>query len=145
MKNYIKSILLLLVVGLGMSACVSHHAVNKTYFRPNQTRLEIAMQDMEYVGQVTVTAEYKTYFGMFVKILTINGQPYNPRQYSKTYLTFAKDIPCSRYMKLAMHKVTDTYAEPDYVIPTKFNKEVDHMVGGRIIQESMTMKVYRLK
>lgn len=137
--------ILLFLAIVGLSSCVSHHAVNKTYFRPDEVRLELNMQDMEYVGQVTVETEYKRYLGLLIKMLTINGEPYNSRQYTISDLALNPYVHCSKYIQKALYKVTDTYPEADYAIPTFYKKEVEHMFGGKIIKESMIIKVYRLK
>lgn len=145
MKCNIKHLFFLLVALAGMSSCVSHSSLNRTYFKPDEVRLEMSMQDLEYVGQVTVETEYKRYFGMFTKILTVNGEAYDQRTYTVSRLAVQPDVRSSKYIKKALYKVVDTYPDADYTIPTFYKKEVEHMFGGRIIKESMTIKVYRLK
>ncbi len=140
-----KSIFIVALAIMGLSSCVTHHTANKTFFQADEVRLEMSMLDMEYLGTVTVEAEYKTYFGIFTKGLTINGVPYDSRNYTTTKLANVSPVDYSRFIDLALYKVTDTYEEADYVIPTSHKKDVEHMIGGRIIKESLTLKVYRLK
>ncbi len=145
MKQYMKPLFILALAIVGLSSCVTHHAANKTFFKTDEVRLEMNMLDMEYLGTVTVEAEYKTYLGIFKKGLTINGVPYDSRNYTTTHLANVPSSAYSRFITKALYKVTDTYEEVDYVIPTSHKKDVEHMIGGRIIKESLTLKVYRLK
>ncbi len=145
MKQYIKHLFILALGMISLSSCVNHHVATKTFFKTDEVRLEMSMQDMEYLGTVTVNAEYKTYLGIFTKGLTINDQLYDTRNYTKTHLANVSSSQYSKFITKALYKVTDTYADADYVIPTSHKKDVEHMIGGRIIKESLTLKVYRLK
>lgn len=140
-----KSIIFSLLTVLLLSSCVSQHTKNKTYFRPDKVRLEMTMQDFEYLGDVTVSAEYKKYFGIFRKRLTINDEAYNPRVYTKSYLKTDPGVRVGSTLNLAMYKVLDTYPEATFIIPANQKKVVEHMNGGRIIREEMTLKVYKLR
>ena len=144
MKQRIVLPILLFVAVLGTS-CVSQHNVERNYseFRPDQVRLYMTMADYQYLGDVTVDVEYTTYLGIFRKIKTVNGEPYDPRFYHETHIAFSRNV--SRKLgalRKALHKVTDTYPNADYIMPASYTDTVQHMLGGRIHKRSMLVKVY---
>ncbi len=136
---------LLMLVLLMLTSCVSQHTINRHSYRPDVVHLKMTMDDYEYMGDVTVEAEYKIYLGIFRKVLTINGEPYSPRYRSYTRLTIDPRIRTPHFINRALYKVLDTYPDADYIIPGAYKKVVDHMLGGRIVKEQQTLKVYRLK
>ena len=144
MKQRILLPILLLVAVIGTS-CVSQHNVEKNYseFRPDQVRLYLTMNDYQYLGDVTIDVEYKTYFGIFRKILTVNGEPYNPRFYHNTQISFGHKVRLG-ILKKALYKVPETYPNADYIMPASFNDIVEHMPAGRIHHKTMTLKVYQI-
>ncbi len=128
------------------TSCVSQHNVNRAYapLKPNQVRLNVTMADYEYLGDVTMEVVYKHY-GLWRKVLTINGVKYDPRYFSKTQLDFTKRVKMSNLMKKACYKVVETYPEVDYIVPASFKKEYEHMFAGRNIKETFTVKVFALR
>lgn len=144
MKRILLPILLLVAV-LGTS-CVSQHGVDKNYaaFRPDVVRLNMTMDDYQYLGDVTIEAEYKTYLGIFRQILTINGEPYTTRTYRKTQIAFNRPVRLG-VLEKALYKVVDTYPEANYLLPTSSTDVVEHMTAGRIHKCRMTVKVYAVK
>lgn len=141
-KVKILTMLLLLL----LTSCVSQHTVNRHAYRPDFVQLRLSMDDYEYLGEVTVETEYKIYLGIFRKMLTVNGEPYDPRTYTSTYLSLYPHRHTSHRIDRAMYKVLDIYPDADYIIPGAYKKSVDHMmIGGRIVREQQTVKVYKLK
>lgn len=143
MKQRIFIPILLFIAVLGTS-CVSQHSVDTNYsaLHPDLVRLNLTMADYQYLGDVTIEMEYKTYFGI-PKILTINGQPYDPRFYRETNICFSQKVRLG-ILKKALFKVTDTYPNADYLVPATSTDIVEHMMGGRIHKRTMTVKAYAL-
>lgn len=135
--------ILLFVAVLGTS-CVSQKKVDKNFsdFRPDVVRLNLTLDDYQYLGDITVDVEYKTYFGI-QKIYTVNGEPYDPRFYRETHISFGRNINLGPLSK-ALYKVTDTYPNADFVVPAGFTDNVEYMAGGRIHHRTMTVKVYAI-
>jgi len=136
-------VILLFMAVIGTS-CVSQKKIDKNFagFRPNVTRLELTMDDYQYLGDVTIEVEYKTYLGI-PKIYTVNGQAYDPRFYRQTDIAFGRFIKLGPLSK-ALYKVTDTYPDADYLVPASFTDNVEHMLGGRIHHRTLTVKVYAI-
>lgn len=138
-------IALITVMALATS-CVSQHNVNRAYspLKPDYVRLDVTMADYEYLGDVTMEVVYKHY-GLWRKVLTINGENYDPRYYSKTQLDFTKRVKMSSLMKKACYKVVETYPQANYIVPATAKKEYEHMFAGRNIKETFTVKVFALR
>lgn len=136
-----------LTVALMLTSCVSQHKTLNQYapLTPDKVRLELTMQDYEYLGDVTMEVTYKTYFGSVGKILTINGEAYNPRFYRSAQIRWNKDVRVSSVMEKALYKIGDTYPDADYIMPVRQERVYDHMLGGREIRETLTVKVFALK
>ena len=147
MKQRILLPILLLVAVLGTS-CVSQHNVARNYadLRPDVVRLNLTMDDYTYLGDVIIDVEYKTYLGIFSKILTVNGEPYNPRYQHRTYIEFrhGSQLHMGKLSK-ALYKVTDTYPNADFIMPASSSDVVEHMTAGRIHKRSMVIKAFALK
>ena len=144
MKQRIFIPILLFMAVLGTS-CVSQHNVERNYseFKPDQVRLYMTMEDYQYLGDVTVDVEYTTYLGIFRKIKTVNGEPYDPRFYHETNIGFRGDVNRKLgALHKALYKVTETYPNADYIMPASYNDVVEHMLGGRTHKRSMVVKVY---
>lgn len=141
-----KVIYIALMAVLVLTSCVSQHNVNRAYapLKPDYVRLDVTMADYEYLGDVTMEVVYKHY-GLWRKVLTINGENYDPRYYSKTQLDFTKRVKMSSLMKKACYKVVETYPQADYIVPATAKKEYEHMFAGRNIKETLTVKVFALK
>ncbi len=142
MKKRIIIPILLFIAVIGTS-CVSQHNVERNYseLRPDMVRLYMTMDDYQYLGDVTIDIEYKTYLGIFRKILTVNGQPYDPRFYHNTKISFTHKIKLGLLRK-SLYKVAETYPQADYLMPVSFNDIVEHMPGGRIHKQTMIIKAY---
>jgi hypothetical protein len=145
MKKRILFPILLLVAVIGTS-CVSQHNVEKNYseLRPDVIRLYMTMDDYQYLGDVTIDIEYKTYLGIFRKILTVNGEPYDPRFYHNTQISFNHRIKLGLLNK-SLYKVAETFPEADYLMPVSFNDEVEHMPAGRIHKQKMIIKAFAVR
>jgi len=144
MKQRILLPILLFVAVIGTS-CVSQHNVEMNYseFRPDIVRLNLTMDDYQYLGDVTIDVEYKIYLGIFRKILTVNGEPYDPRVYHQTDIAFRHNVKLGPLTK-ALYKVPETYPNADFMMAASMNDVVEHMPAGRIHKRSLTVKVYMI-
>jgi len=139
-----KSLLFILPVLLTLTtSCVSQKNNAGFAVNPDEVRLEIGMDDLTYLGTVSVEIEYKQY-GAITKIYTVNGTDYDPRHFTET--TLSVKLPAgANLIRKALYKVQDTYPDAEFAIPVNHRKEVMYMNGGRIIKETMSVKTYKLK
>lgn len=140
-KSILFSLLCLLLLG---TSCVSQRNSGSYLVEPDQVRLEVNMQDLECLGTMDVEIEYKKY-GLITKIYTVNGEKYDPRHYQTTSLARKNWFDGLFMMDKALYKVHEQYPEADYVLPTFHKKDVQYMLGGRIIKETLTVKAYKIK
>ncbi|GEM_PF-1017336 len=142
-----KILFILLSAMVVLSSCVSQRTTTNQYspFTPDEKRLYLTMNDYEYLGDIQLEVSYKTYFGSIHKILTVNGEAYNPRFYRLTNISWDKKVKMSKVMRRALYKVTDTYPTADFIIPASQNVVHNNMFGGKEISETMTVKVFRLR
>lgn len=145
-----KRVLIILTLAatlLTVTSCVSNRKVSTegAGFRPDVVRLDMTMQDYEYMGDVTVSAEYTRYIGIFVKVRKINDEDYNPRNRTYTKINMDPKFSISDYLHQALYKVTELYPNADYIIPASYKANKQIMNGGRYVREEMTVKVFRLK
>lgn len=141
------TILTVLTVVFMATSCVSQKNISSeaSGFRPTFSPLLLTMQDYEYVGEVTVSAEYTRYLGIFVKVNKINDKPYDPRNKTYTYINMKTPFNISTYLHQALYLVTTTYPNADYIVPGTYKAEKKIMNGGRYVREEMSVKVFRLK
>ncbi len=141
------NILTVVVIVLISVSCVSQRKVSNeaAAFRPNVVRLELTMQDYQYLGDVTVSAEYTRYLGIFVKLRTINDEPYDPRNTTYTKINMDSKFRVSKYLHKALYQVTTQYPGADFIVPASYKAEKKIMNGGRYVREEMTVKVFKLK
>ena len=104
MKKRIIIPILLFIAVIGTS-CVSQHNVERNYseLRPDMVRLYMTMDDYQYLGDVTIDIEYKTYLGIFRKILTVNGQPYDRKTGADGRTTFGINLRSGSYEATTEH------------------------------------------
>lgn len=129
---------------LVLSSCVSVRQQGRTYFKTDETRLELTMDDFTYLGETTISAEY-TKYGLVTRIKTINGEKYNPRLQKSAWL--GPDFPnlTGSPLQKSLYKVIEEYPEGTYFIPVNRKKENKYMIGGKYVVETMTVKVYKFK
>ncbi|MCQ2347944.1 MAG: hypothetical protein MJZ65_02015 [Paludibacteraceae bacterium] len=142
-----KVVYLALVAVMALAtSCVSQHNVNRAYTpaKPDIVRMNVTMADYDYLGDVTMEVTYKRY-GLITKVLTINGDAYDPRNYTVTNIDFTNRIAMSKWMRQACYKVVETYPNADYIMPVSARNEYEHMFGGRNVKEILTVKVFALK
>jgi hypothetical protein len=147
MKQAIKYLVLGLTVIL-MTSCggmYNYSTVKSTSFSPDFVRLDLKVQDFEYLGETTISADYRFYVGIFRNIDSINGNPYLQRNVEEVTLAGIKDIPLSLIMKRAAYKVLDEYPEADFYVAAHGRKEKQQMFLGQIVKETVTIKAYKLR
>jgi hypothetical protein len=139
--------ILLFTIALTMfvlSSCVSVHQQGRTYFKTDETRLELTMDDFTYLGEVTISAEY-TKYGLITRIKTINGEKYNPRHQKNAWLGSNFPNLVGSPLQKSLYKVIEEYPEGTYFVPVNRKKDNKYMLGGKYVTETMTIKVYKLK
>ena len=131
-----------------MSACtVGQHTYNTvgTNFDPKVVRIEMNVKDFELLGEVSVSVEYRTYFGSIVVFDKVNDEPYNNRITRHVHFIGNHEMDLSSSIQKATYKVIERYPNADYYVPVLTEKKVDGMFLGSNIKEEVRFKVYKQK
>ena len=142
---------LLLIIGFVLlcTSCTlgrfSHKTAPATSFTPGIVKLELTMDQFEYLGETQISVTQKTYMGIFTRLETINGLPKDI--HNKKFVEFYgnHEIPVKGIMKRAAYKVIEDFPNADYYIPVNYKKEVTRMFLGSTITQTITIKAYKFK
>ena len=146
-----KKIIILSIVGFALlsTSCTlgrfSHKTVPATSFAPQVVKLNLTLDQFEYLGEVEISVSQKTYFGMFTKLDSINGLPKDIHNKKFTKFYGNKDIPIKGIMKRAAYKAIEEFPDADYYIPVNYQKNVSRMFLGSSKTKKMRIKAYKLK
>ncbi len=140
-----KVFFLFAVVLMTFTSCVSTRNVHKSNsLAIDQVRLELSMQDFEYLGTATVDVEY-TKYGLIRKIHKINGKEYDTRNKQEVNLLGVEQLKQNSLLRQALAQIVEQYPDADYFVPLFHKVEKQYMFGGHHCIETMSVKVYRLK
>ena len=145
----IKFSLLFFGVVVVLSSCTigqfNHKTVPSTSFTPQQVRLELTLNDFDYLGETEITVSKRTYLGMFSCLDSINSV-YKDIHY-KTFTTLYGNntIQIDKNLEQATYKVIEQYPTADYFVPVSYTKETARLFGGSRITYKAVIKAYKLK
>lgn len=148
MTNKIKAFLSVAVITLLLSSC----AVNTTRnmrtgsLMPDIVRLDLTLDDYEFVGQTEIEVEYHRYIGLFSYVNTINGQPVSNNQ-NYVSLQGNSDVRLDgrRQLRKAMYKAYKEFSEADFLMPTMSTQEVQQMFLGKKIKVTAKVSAYKIR
>ena len=136
-----------LSIGL-LSACtVGLHTYQTvgSKFDPKITRIEMNVSDLELLGEVKVSAQYRTYFGSICVFDKVNEDAFNIRITRQVHFVGNGEMNLSSAIQLASYKVIDQYPDADFYVPVLSERSIDGMFLGAITKEEVRFKVYKLK
>jgi len=146
--KFLKYVVCALIIVI-MSACsvgqYNSNTVRTADFTPGIVKLDLTMNDFEYLGEVKVEVEYRTYFGSLNVYETINGEPYNRRVTRHVHFAGDRGIRLSLPIQKATYKLIDKYPDADYYVPVFTDKQIEKMFMGSHTKEIVTFKVYKQK
>ena len=110
-----------------------------------EVRLNISLDDIEYLGESTISVSSRTYFGSIKRIDMVNGEIFDPRNNTTTSLMGNLDIKLHGDIALAAGKVIQDYPEADYFVPVSYKDEVANLFLGKLSTKTMVIKAYKYK
>ena len=143
MKLY--KMILLAAFALALASC---RTVSKSSFAPDTTQLNIAMDDLVYLGEVEVSVDFDKYLGIFRRIEKINGVEYDgkKRQSASVSLNaFVGGVAINPVVCRALPKVYETYPETDYIIVVGQTVQREIMFLGSENVVKARVKAYKFK
>lgn len=116
-------------------------------YAPDSTRLNLTMDDLEYLGEAEISVEYRTYFGLISVIDQINGIPYDGKEIKTVRIGDKRDISLRLYSKLnrAQYKLLDEFPEAEYFVVVSQTKSTERMFLGSYVNVKAKIKAYSLK
>jgi len=150
MKKYI----VLLIIGFALvcaSCTLTRKTVPATSFTPDIVRLELTMDQFQYLGETEISTTYRIYLGVFYKLDAINEVKHERRAaYDIKKATFYgnHDLTCALKkcsMKQAAYKLVEEFPNADYFIPVNHQKKTFRVFGGKYVTETIKVKAYKFK
>ncbi|MDR1181027.1 MAG: hypothetical protein LBL13_03505 [Bacteroidales bacterium] len=145
-KNIVK--LLSLVALLFLSSCnglYHYNKVNTTSLSPDHVRLNMDMENIELLGQTTISLTSRTYFGIFKTIDSVNNVKYDFREVKKVDLAGRNSISLPRDLQKAAYKVIEEYPNADFYVPVYTQKQVRRLFFGKQQTRTAVVKAFKLK
>lgn len=145
-RNLLLFLTIILVAFLSScSGLYSYKKAQSASLMPDQVRLNLEMNDMELLGETTISMQTRTYLGIFKQIDFINGEVYNFRKVTHVQLNGDQQIKMPKDMEKAAYKVLQAYPNADYYVPVSSHEEVNRMFLGNSKTKTMVIKAYKFK
>lgn len=110
----------------------------------DEVRLEMGMNDLDYLGESEISVEYTSYLGLFKSIEKVNGEVYDPVH--KKELTMPKSCRFRNgNLDVAAYKLIEQYPDAVYFQIVFETKNVDKLFLGSLNKERAKVKAYKLK
>ncbi len=110
-----------------------------------EVRLNISLDDIEYLGESTISVSTRSYFGCIKQIDMVNGEVFDRHNNTTTSLMGNLDIKLHGDIALAAGKVIQDYPEADYFVPVSYKDEVTNLFLGKLSTKTMVIKAYKYK
>lgn len=110
-----------------------------------EVRMNVSLDDVEFLGETTITVDSRSYFGIFQRIDKVNGITFDRRRNTAVNLYGNLEINIPKELKYAAEKVLTDFPEADFFSPGVYKEEVNRMFLGKIKTETMVIKAYKYK
>ncbi len=110
----------------------------------DEVRLELGMNDLQYMGEQEISIEYTSYLGLFKSIEKVNGEAYDP--VNRKELTMPRSCNFrNKNLDKAAYKLMETFPDAVYFQIVMETKNVDKLFLGSVNKETARVKAYKLK
>lgn len=113
-------------------------------FTVGDIRLEMNMDDLNYLGESEISVEYDTYLGFITKIQKVNGEVYNPLYTRKLNIPTQGLALSSEGMDLAAYKVLEDYPQAVYFQVVFERTETQKLFLGSVKKTTAKVRAYSL-
>ncbi|HET6245915.1 MAG: hypothetical protein H0V01_15220 [Bacteroidetes bacterium] len=124
------------------------HSMRSASFLPNVVRLDLTMNDFEYLGTQEVSVTYNRYLGLFSFISSVNQQEYARRNVNIVNLngnTGYRALSLNYNLMQALYVSLVNFPNADFVVPVSIVEEKQQMFLGRVITKKLKVKMYKIK
>ena len=147
MKQF-KWIIALLVSASLLTSCSNFYTYSSkrsVSLTPDIVRLDVTLDDFEFLGQTEITVSSRKYLGFIKVIDSINNRAYNYRDVRYTELTGPRDVRLPEEMKRAAYKVVDEFPEATYYVITNDYKQINRGFLGKKQTRRMEIQAFKYK
>ena len=129
---------------LGLASC---SVTRYKAFAPSSTQLNLQMDNLEYLGETTISVEYSVYMGAFVSINKVNGEDYNKDEikFFPIYNNAGVVDNLLPNLHRASFKLAEEYPSADYFIVVNQTEEKHRLFLGSQVKTTARIKAYSLK
>lgn len=139
-----KVVRLMLMCAIALIATSCGTVSKNTSFSFNDVRLEMGMEDLEYLGEAEISVDYTTYIGMFCSIQKINGETYDPT--NKKLLNIpGQNLFKSEKLNLAAYKLVELFPEAVYFQVVFETRDVNKLFLGSTKRDYAKVRAYNIK
>ena len=114
-------------------------------FTVGDIRLEMGMDDLNYLGESEISVEYDTYLGFITKIRKVNGEYYNPLNTRKLNIPTQGLSLSGVGMDLAAYKVLEDYPQATYFQVVFERTETERLFLGSVKKTTAKVRAYNLR
>ena len=135
-------------MGTLITSCSNFYTFNQNRtlsLTPDFVRLDVSLDDFEYLGQTEITVDSRTYLGFIKVIDSVNNRPYNYRDIRVTDLKGPADLDLRFEMKKAAYKVVDEFPEATYYVIANDYKQINRMFLARKEVHRMEIQAFKYK
>ena len=142
---YVAAVVLPLFMLGSCRGVYQYNTANALRLAPDEVRLNLDLDNFELLGETTISVQTRTYFGIFTKVDSINGESYNFRQVKHTDLNGWSQMKADKHLRKALYKVVEEFPNADYYVPVFEKTDKERLFLGRYERKQMTVKAYRFK
>ncbi|MBP5396870.1 MAG: hypothetical protein J6Y34_07760 [Bacteroidales bacterium] len=143
-KLFIALSAVVLVCATSCSGLRTFQQVQGVSITPDFVRLDINFDNMQPLGETTISIETRTYLGFITVLDKVNGVEYDRRNQRTAMLKGdGLNIRLAGNLRKALVKVLDEYPGADYYVVTSAKVETNQMFLGKEQTKTMVVKAYK--
>lgn len=113
-------------------------------YKFDQVRLEMGMEDLEYLGETEISVEYTTYLGFINSIQKVNDVTYDPTHKTKLNIP-GNNLFAEGKLSLAAYKLVEKYPNAVYFQVMFETKNTEKLFLGSNNKVTAKVRAYNLK
>lgn len=113
-------------------------------YKFDQVRLEMGMEDLEYLGETEVSVEYTNYLGFISSIQKVNGETYDPSHKTKLNIP-GNNLFADGKLSLAAYKLVEQYPSAVYFQVVFETKNTEKLFLGSNNCVTAKVRAYNLR
>ena len=127
------------------ASCGTIQRSNSFEIKNTRLRLDMTMDDLNYLGESEISVEYDTYLGIITKLQKVNGEPYDPFHTRRLSIPTQSWSLKGRGLDLAASKLLDDYPDATYFQVIFKTTEKERLFLGSVKKTTAKVRAYSLK